>query len=1295
MGELTRIDLPTGGFITYTYRLLTMQNPSPTVTVTDSRRAVASRTVNQGGTTATWNYSPTQSGTSIVTDPLGNDEVHLFSGISGPTGFSFGTYEKEVQSWQGSSASGAGGTLLKRIVNQYAAEGDPTPFTQTAANVRIIQQDTTLENGLTRRTQTDYETFSATFQGAAYTATYMNPTAQREYDFGAGTPGPLLRNTTYSYLHTGNQAYINANIVDRVTLTSVANGSGTVLEKMINEYDNYSHPSLPMQASSAVQHDSAFNTSYTLRGNVTAVQHWRNTDGVLLTTINQYDDAGNVIATQDSNGNVTHFDFTDSWSNATCAPAGQGKAYVTKITNAIGQITTHSYNSCVGSLASTINPNAQISTTTYDLLGRATSTSFPDGGSTATCYSDAPGATCYNASTPLTTTTTQKINASISSVATIVFDDLGRLKQTQLNSDPDGVTYVDTTYDAIGRKATVSNPHRSGTSATDGTTIYTYDPLSRTTRIVEPDGSSVNTIYSGNCTTVTDEANKARKSCADGLERLIQVFEDPSGLNYETDYQYDAIGNLLRVDQKGGSTNSANWRTRTFVYDSLSHLLTATNPESGIITYTYDANGNISTKTAPKPNSGQTGTVTTSYTYDALNRLTQKSYNDGATSTVKYGYDAVVPSGCTPVPPVVSDINPKGNRTAMCDASGATAWTHDSIGRILQENRTNNGHTLAVNYTYNFDGSLATLKYPSGRTVTYVPNSIGRTISAVDTVNNVNYVTDATYAPQGAMAFLVNGFVSGGFAGITTTDTYNNRLQPLGLISKVGSTSVASLTYDFHLGAGDNGDVLAITNNRDTTRSQTFTYDTLNRIATAQSQATSGANCWGNSYTIDPWGNLTNKTVTKCTAESLNASPATVQNQLPGLQYDLAGNVVTNGSASYTYDAENRVKTAGGVTYIYDGDGKRVNKSLGRLYWYGTGSATLTETDGAGNLLRDFIFFNGKRVARIDLPGGTVHYYFADHLGTLSVMANATGGIENDSDYYPYGSERVVQQNVSNEHYKFTGKEWDSESGLDDFGARYYASSFGRFSSPDPSALTSTNVTGPQRWNLYAYVVNNPLFYVDPDGRDSVSAIITIGRGSITFWVQGRKSVDIGEMVASAGIVETESFKNSIARNRSPFTQRSPDSGGGCVLGCLYSYSPEDIGFKIVISFNWNENSNVARSADITLETDPSAAFMRSNPSYRVEPTLLPGGLGLPPDWGGISISGGALEGLSDSELDALQHTVESQLSKAVYQAIWLALAQERERRKDLAKKLHDKCKQSGTCPPQGTPQVHSQNIGQ
>jgi RHS repeat-associated protein len=99
-------------------------------------------------------------------------------------------------------------------------------------------------------------------------------------------------------------------------------------------------------------------------------------------------------------------------------------------------------------------------------------------------------------------------------------------------------------------------------------------------------------------------------------------------------------------------------------------------------------------------------------------------------------------------------------------------------------------------------------------------------------------------------------------------------------------------------------------------------------------------------------------------------------------------------------------------------------------------------------------------------------------------------------DYLPFGEE--IPGNIAGRNglwgperdtvnQKFTGKQRDQESGLDYFGARYYGSALGRFTSPDPLDANIIRILNPQRWNKYAYVVNNPLALTDPDGRDAVA----------------------------------------------------------------------------------------------------------------------------------------------------------------------------------------------------------------
>jgi RHS repeat-associated protein len=273
----------------------------------------------------------------------------------------------------------------------------------------------------------------------------------------------------------------------------------------------------------------------------------------------------------------------------------------------------------------------------------------------------------------------------------------------------------------------------------------------------------------------------------------------------------------------------------------------------------------------------------------------------------------------------------------------------------------------------------------------------------------------------------------------------------------------------------------------------------LNRLSSAQN---AGTNCsattangaseyWGNSYGYDAWGNLLQKTVTKCSAESLSVT-VLANNQLSGYGYDAAGNMTHDATTSnnYTFDAENRIIGAAGYTYTYDADGNRVEKSngsTGTLYW-SMSPGVVAESDLSGNIQSEYVFFNGKRVARKDLPSGSVSYYFSDHLGTADVITDSAGNIKYDADHYPWGGELPFVNSDAN-RYKFTGQERDPETGLDLMGRRYYENALGRLMQPDPFLPFNLKkekfqawISNPQHWNKYAYALNNPLLYVDPSG---------------------------------------------------------------------------------------------------------------------------------------------------------------------------------------------------------------------
>ena len=259
-------------------------------------------------------------------------------------------------------------------------------------------------------------------------------------------------------------------------------------------------------------------------------------------------------------------------------------------------------------------------------------------------------------------------------------------------------------------------------------------------------------------------------------------------------------------------------------------------------------------------------------------------------------------------------------------------------------------------------------------------------------------------------------------------------------------------------------------------------------------------NTGGNAYTYDAWGNLLQKTVTKCGAEGLSVT-ADAHNWIHATGgsdylYDAAGNLTFNATPptqTYTYDQENRLTGAAGYAYTYDGDGNRVRKSNGNLaangtlYWY-MAPGVVAETDLAGTTQSEYVFFGGGRVARRDGATGTggVFYYFSDHLKTASVITDSAGIIKAESDYYPWGGELQFVNNDLN-HYKFTGKERDSESGLDYFGARYYSNGLGRWVSADWSAtpvpVPYAEFIDPQSLNLYGYVRGIPTARFDQDGH--------------------------------------------------------------------------------------------------------------------------------------------------------------------------------------------------------------------
>ncbi len=217
-----------------------------------------------------------------------------------------------------------------------------------------------------------------------------------------------------------------------------------------------------------------------------------------------------------------------------------------------------------------------------------------------------------------------------------------------------------------------------------------------------------------------------------------------------------------------------------------------------------------------------------------------------------------------------------------------------------------------------------------------------------------------------------------------------------------------------------------------------------------------------------------------------------MNNRLKDVAYDASGRQrqwkVGDTSSVAVYDPEGHMTEAKGdsaVTpgtekiygsYLYNGDGQRVKSVAdGKTVWYVYGLD--------GGVAAEFA------TGYTNVNAGKTLYPVTDHLGSTRAWFDQTGTVTQRVDYEPFGGE--IQRagvagysGVGDPAQKFTGKERDAETGLDYFGARYLMAGQGRFGSPDPLSFQSEMMGDPQRWNLYAYVRNNPLRYLDPTGQE-------------------------------------------------------------------------------------------------------------------------------------------------------------------------------------------------------------------
>ena len=475
------------------------------------------------------------------------------------------------------------------LVSQYQGRQFPGPVTKTQNDFTWAQDavsNSYISNTLT--TADPGQTYQAQKQTSQTVDIYGNVTQVQNFDWGnLVTP---VRTYNYTYLTgTGSHTYITDYIRNRLLTAAVTDGTYN-LTLATNYYDHAT-------SSYIVNYGPGDLTSSTTLSGTSTVT---------------YDSYGNVF-THTNPAGVT----TTATVNSTTKFAAPSQITVSSLTE------TLTYNSFLG-LTNEQGPNGDNTSITYLNMAQPSQTTSPFGAATNYAYTVAP-----NTSTVKATTNTHWTKTTL--------DGLGRTIKAEAGTIVGGtsttLTQTDTVYDScgcspLGKLKQTSLPHAPGAGAV--WTTYTYDGIGRTLSVLLPDGSSHTTYaYQGNTVTVTDPAGAWKTYTSDAFGRLKTVQEpNPAGGSFYTTYTYDLLDHLIGVSM----TRPSGTQTRTFNYiDPATSkpgtlLRSATNPENGTVTYTYDSSMRLSTVTDAM---NQRKVMT----YDSLSRVTQVQryfYSGGA-----------------------------------------------------------------------------------------------------------------------------------------------------------------------------------------------------------------------------------------------------------------------------------------------------------------------------------------------------------------------------------------------------------------------------------------------------------------------------------------------------------------------------------------------------------------------------------------------------------------------------------------------------------------------------------------
>lgn len=1051
-GRLASITLPTGGVISYSY----VDGGCASNTGINADGSVGSlvRTTSDGTRSYTRAATSIASNTTLQ-DEKGNQTLYQFTTYGGLF------YETHHQTYQGS----VGSTALVDVATCYngaTPSGTPPSCDGAALTAQITSTSTvTMYNGLSASTTAN------------------------TYDLS----GMLTRSTVSG----GTASRITTNVYNAqelLTSTAVQDGANNTLSGTTYGYDE----TTPTATSGIPQHVAATGTG----GNLTSI-HINvptATPQTIDTTIAYYD-TGVPISVTTPNGTTSYgYDSTQTFAQSTTLPTPS---------SGVPLSTSASYDARSGAALSATGYNSgqTASIAQYDGLLRPITINLPI------------GQIIYDYSSTNQVGIANPIGNGQTADTQQLVDPYGRLSRTAVSNGQSSNPWyqTDSCYDVTGLlqfqslryagQGWATPKECSGSGAS-----YVYDALGRVTSSTNADGTTTYS-YSGRAVKKTDVNNVQTITQYDALGRIAGICEissntsmpgsgspvscgmDIAGTGFVTSYAYS--GRTTKITQ-GAQT------TRSFQVDEAGRAETVVEPERGTTSYIYSYNSTGLQVVRARPRANQTNASILTHTttqYDSLGRVVNISYDDG-TMAKTYGYDATAnwPKIQANLKGMLSAVSIGGPSQAYWAAG---TFSYDLMGRTTQTEQCvpsgcgNSSLNRVSTYIYDNVGNMLSTSDPATGTINYSYSAA----SEVASITNASYsssqdppniVSSVTNGPFGPTSYVLGN-------GIDVVQSYD----PLGRMNGRWDCFNSISTY-CNGGSQVYGWTDAYSANRITALDDTaldqhinLGYDEFNRLSSASMTPHPGGPTAGSfTYSYDRWGNRLNQQVTQGSGPAPSFSVNPLTNQFTQFTYDAAGNLLSDGIHSYTYDAEGnvtQVDNGSTATYEYDALNRRVrvqSTDVTAEYVFNlSGQPSSAWTPSTEAALEARTYWGAEQIAYRTAAYGTFFNHH-DYVGTERVRTTPNGNVATTysslpwgDDYTPSTNESPWLNNFNMPHFSMLTH--DEESNTDHAQFRQYSNTQGRWMSPDPYD-GSYDITNPQSFNRYTYVLNNPLGLSDRMG---------------------------------------------------------------------------------------------------------------------------------------------------------------------------------------------------------------------